>query len=173
MHRLLGIYKRKRNKRVIACKELFIGVPDGLCFSTVAKQLEHPAEWDLLIFHVWPVSGSRLQEGATSYVFFNLLGKTIHALATIYRYRPKNTISWTLSGNPKVWVCWRLKPKDNGTFVRVTLAWQTHGWLADFSLYQTLQRKKVERLLTKMLFRLKKTIESDELCWSPKLGNLS
>ncbi|MDD5289439.1 MAG: hypothetical protein PHY28_10065 [Dehalococcoidales bacterium] len=157
----LSCRKQYENRGAIASKEIFIKVSDGACFSTIAKQLEHPAEWDLLILHVWPVSSLRVQARATSYVFIDFLGKKFHALATVSEYKPKNKVSWTLSGDYEIRIYWQLEPKINGTLIRVTLAWQAHGWFIGSPLYRTMQRKGVERLLSRMLVRLKKTVEKE------------
>ena len=162
MKRLLGIFKGNINNGAMASNKILIGTPDGLCFRNIATQLEHPAEWDLLILHVWPVSSMRIQAGATSYTYIKFLGKKSHALATVTVYKPKHTVSWALSGDYEMRIYWQLEPKSTGTLVSVTLAWQSHGWLGCFSLYRALQRKRAERLLWRMLVKLKKTVETEE-----------
>jgi len=162
MKRLMGIFKWNTNKGAIASNKILIGAPDGPCFRNIATQLEHPVEWDSIILHIWPVSSMRIQAGATSYAFVNFLGKKFHALATVSDYKPKHTVNWALSGDYEMRIYWQLEPKGAGTLVNITLAWQSHNWLGDFSLCRTLQRKRVERLLWRMLVRLKNTVEKEE-----------
>ncbi len=80
----------------VASREVLIAAPAGLCFETIAKQLERPASWDTLIVHVWPVSILRSQAGATSRVLVNFGGQLFHSAAMISQYEPDRVVSWVL-----------------------------------------------------------------------------
>jgi hypothetical protein len=104
------VTKRGPDKSVVS-KEVFIAAPLELCFYTIAKQLEKPAEWDKLNHHVWPVSAERGRVGAISRALVNFGGQAYHSSAVITRYDHNNALSWALTGYPEFCVSWRLEPE--------------------------------------------------------------
>jgi len=156
----LSVAELRPEQTAFASKEIIIAAPAGLCFDTLAKQLERSPEWDLIVVNARPVSDVRTRIGATSQVTLDLGGRKIDSQAIISRYRPNRSLSWVTTGKPRVRQDWSLKLKPYGTMVHVSLAHELNSWAVGRLLYKLTRWKRVEQNLGKMLIGFKKAIES-------------
>ncbi len=147
-------------KAVAVSKFALVAAPIDVCFDTIAKQLEWPAEWDRLIQHVWPVSMTRARVGAISRALVDLGGQSFDSSAVIIRHDHNSAFSWDLTGYPELCVSWRLEPGQNGTIVSLTLAWKAPRWVLERWLCRIVLGKKVARDLDKTLIQLRNFLEN-------------
>lgn len=156
----LSMAKLRPKQTAFASKEILIAARAGLCFDTLAEQLERPPEWDLIVVNARPISDVRGQVGATSQLTLDLGGRKVDSQAMISHYRPNHSLSWVTAGKPRVRQDWHLKLKSYGTIVHVTLAHELNSWAVGRLIYKLTRWKRVEQDLGKMLIEFKKTIES-------------
>lgn len=154
------VTKFQPDKTVFTSKEILVAAPVELCFNILANKLERLPEWDPTVIYVKPVSEVRRQIGARSEVILSLGGRRLQALAVISRYQLNRAIVWVITGKPKIREDWRLEPSSQGTLVGVTVAREVGSRVIERFLDKIMYRKKVENDLTKMLTRLKVTVES-------------
>ena len=89
-------------------KEIVVEAPLDLCFASISRQLESPAEWDPLTIHAWPISLTRNRKGAVSLVLLDLGGDILHSGARIDQYKPYTSFSWHTTGSPRIRMSWSL-----------------------------------------------------------------
>jgi hypothetical protein len=153
------VTKHRPDKAMAISREVFIAASVEGCFDTIAKQLEQPAEWDVLIHCVWPLSTVRGRVGTVSRALVHFCGQVFHSSAVITVYQPNSALSWVLTGYPEICVSWKLKPNLNGTIVCLSLTWEAPGWVLSRFLCKIMHGKRVKRDLGKMLIQLKRIIE--------------
>ena len=155
-----SVTKLQRDKTVTISSNVFIRATAEHCFSILAKQLEEPPQWDPMVIDVKPLSPKRRQIEATSNMTFRLGRKKLATLAMISIYHSNRAISWVSSDKPRVRKDWKLRPRQNGTSVAVTISYDAPRWFLSCFLDRFMRRRQVERDINRMLGQFKEVAES-------------
>jgi len=132
----------------------WVPYPPEVCFIHIASQLEAPAEWDLLIMHVWPLSSTRKKKGSLSRILINLGGQIHNCRAMVYQYQKDSQYCWFLTDYPRIWINWRLTSYDSGTRIGITVAREQTAVLLDDLWWKMRYQKQLGKDLKKMLDHL-------------------
>jgi hypothetical protein len=156
------VTKFQADKAIVVLQEILVKARAVSCFDIIANQLEGGIQWDPMIVRVKPITAIRHCPGAVSKIILDLVGKSLESSALVTLYKADCALAWILTDHPKVKEYWSLKPNAKGTKVRLTLGYETSGWIVNRILQNLLYRRRLEKEVSRTLTKLKRLAESTD-----------
>jgi hypothetical protein len=151
------------DKAIMVTQEMFIETGAPSCFELLMKRLEKPNGLDPIILDAKLIYNTGRWVGTAIRLTLKLDDRKLKSPAIITTYKHDSTLSWVLTGHPKVKEYWHLEPKPGGTIVHFTFGMEIPGSMISRFFQKIVQGKKISQKAHEMLMQLKKVAEATYL----------
>lgn len=152
--------KFQADKAIMVTQEMFIETGAPSCFELLMKRLKEPTGLDPVILDAKPIYNTGRWAGTATRLTLKLGNRKLESPAIITTYKRDSTLSWVLTGHPKVKEYWHLEPKPGGTLVHLTLGLEIPGSMVSRFFQKIGQGKKLAQEAYETLIQLKKVAEA-------------